>query len=37
VPRPGEVGPATPVVHVVGDHLERLDGLGIEVASRDFH
>jgi error-prone DNA polymerase len=38
-PRPGEVGAATPVVHLVVRHVERLDvpGQDIESVSRDFH
>jgi error-prone DNA polymerase len=38
-PRPGEVGAATPVVHVIVEHLERLDSPGRDVStpSRDFH
>ena len=37
-PRPGEVGSATPVIHLIADRLERLDrpGRGISVRSRDF-
>lgn len=37
--RPGEVGEATPVVHLLVEHLERLDipGREIESLSRDFH
>jgi error-prone DNA polymerase len=37
--RPGEVGEATPVVHLLVEHLERLDipGRDIESMSRDFH
>jgi error-prone DNA polymerase len=38
-PRPGEVGAATPVVHLIVQHVERLDvpGQDIESVSRDFH
>jgi error-prone DNA polymerase len=38
-PRPGEVGQATPVVHLLVEHLERLDvpGRDIDSPSRDFH
>jgi error-prone DNA polymerase len=37
--RPGEVGEATPVVHLLVEHLERLDipGRDVESMSRDFH
>lgn len=37
--RPGEVGEATAVVHLLVEHLERLDipGRDIESMSRDFH
>jgi error-prone DNA polymerase len=37
--KPKEVGRATPVLHVVVEHLERLAlrGKGVHVASRDFH
>jgi error-prone DNA polymerase len=38
LPRPGEVGRATAVIHVIAEHLERLDGRGtLRVPSRDFH
>jgi error-prone DNA polymerase len=36
-PRPGEVGKATPVIHVLVEHLERLDVGRVESRSRDFH
>jgi error-prone DNA polymerase len=36
-PRPGEVGVATPVIHLVAEHLERIDVPGVEKRSRDFH
>jgi error-prone DNA polymerase len=38
-PRPGEVGEATAVVHLIVDKLERLDvpGRDVESISRDFH
>jgi error-prone DNA polymerase len=36
-PRPGEVGVATPIIHVIAEHLERIDIPGVEVSSRDFH
>jgi hypothetical protein len=36
-PRPGEVGVATPVIHVLVEHLERLDVGRVENRSRDFH
>jgi error-prone DNA polymerase len=36
-PRPGEVGAATPIIHVIAEHLERIDIPGVEVSSRDFH
>jgi error-prone DNA polymerase len=38
-PSPGQVGRPTPVVHVVVEHLERLDQGGAKprVQSRDFH
>jgi error-prone DNA polymerase len=38
-PRPGEVGRATAVIHVIAQQLERLDGAGYELRapSRDFH
>jgi error-prone DNA polymerase len=35
--RPGEVGGATPIVHLVVEHLERLDVPGVDSVSRDFH
>ena len=35
--RPGEVGVATPVIHVVVERLARLDGLEVETSLRDFH
>lgn len=37
-PRPGEVGRATPIIHLIAERLERLDrpGDGISVRSRDF-
>ena len=39
VPRAGEVGEGTPVVHLVVAHIERLDvpGRDVESRSRDFH
>jgi error-prone DNA polymerase len=37
MPRPGEVGEATPVIHVLVEHLERLDVSGVQSRSRDFH
>jgi error-prone DNA polymerase len=37
LPRPGEVGAATPVIHVLVEHLERLDVGRVENRSRDFH
>jgi error-prone DNA polymerase len=37
LPRPFEVGKATPIVHVIAERLERLDAPGIENRSRDFH
>jgi error-prone DNA polymerase len=37
LPRPGEVGEATPVIHVLVEHLERLDVGRVENHSRDFH
>jgi error-prone DNA polymerase len=37
-PRPGEVGRATAVIHVIASSLRRLDGPSdISVRSRDFH
>lgn len=38
-PRPGEVGRATPVIHVIAEELERLDALTstLRAPSRDFH
>jgi error-prone DNA polymerase len=35
--RPEEVGAATPVIHVLVEHLERLDVQGVQSRSRDFH
>jgi error-prone DNA polymerase len=35
-PRPGEVGRATPVIHLVAKELKSLE-LGVRVRSRDFH
>jgi error-prone DNA polymerase len=35
--RTGEVGEATPIVHLIVEHLERLDVPGVERMSRDFH
>jgi hypothetical protein len=36
-PRAGEVGAATPIVHVLVEHMERLDVPGVASMSRDFH
>jgi error-prone DNA polymerase len=36
-PRPGEAGEATPIVHVLAEHLERLEIPGVVSRSRDFH
>jgi error-prone DNA polymerase len=36
-PREGEVGKATPIIHVLVDHVERLDVLEVTSRSRDFH
>ena len=39
MPKPGEVGRPTPVIHVIAERLVRLDvpGRDLQVASRDFH
>jgi error-prone DNA polymerase len=36
-PRPGEVGKAVPIVHLLVDRLDRLDVPGVHSMSRDFH
>jgi error-prone DNA polymerase len=37
LPRPGEVGEATPIIHVLVEYVERLDVGRVENRSRDFH